>query len=316
MPDLNLIAINLTRRCNLACEHCYLDATTLKEGDSDELSCGEVKALLDEVHALNSSAMVVLTGGEPLLRPDLEEIICHGSELGLFIVLGTNGLQLTEKRVAALKNAGLMGAGISLDSTEAETHDEFRGLNGAWDKTMKGIRHCQQLDLSFQIHFTVTQRNRHEIDDIIALSESLGARVINIFFLICTGRGETESDLTPAQYESALKDIIQAQENYPDMIVRPRCAPHFKRVALQLNPEAEINRISGQESDGCLAGLHYCRIASDGRVTACPYIETTAGDTRVDSLQQIWEQAPQFDALRTPQLEGKCGACEYRLLCG
>lgn len=316
MNELNLVAINLTRRCNLNCEHCYLDATTLQEESENELSTDEAKSILDEVFALNPEAMVVLTGGEPLLRNDLEEIIHHGSQLGLFIVVGTNGVQLTAKRVQSLKNMGLMGVGVSLDSTDAVKHDVFRGKQGCWDKTVKGLRNCVKEGLSFQVHFTVSNWNIGEIDDMIALSEKLGARVVNIFFLICTGRGETVSDLSPQQYESALKDIIQAQSRYTDMIIRPRCAPHFKRVAMQLNPDASINRIGGREGDGCLAGIHYCRITPEGEVTACPYIDTSVGSIRSQSLTSIWNEADQFKLLRNPELEGKCSVCEYRVLCG
>jgi AdoMet-dependent heme synthase len=316
MSDLNLVAINLTRRCNLSCEHCYLDATTLKNGASNELTTNEAKSILDEVFALNPEAMVVLTGGEPLLRNDLEEIIQHGAQLGLFLVAGTNGVQLTHKRVQSLKQAGLMGVGVSLDSTDATKHDNFRGKKGSWEKTVKGLDYCREEGLSFQVHFTVMQWNMGEIDAMIALAEKLGAMVVNIFFLICTGRGETASDLSPSQYESALKGIIQAQATYPDMIIRPRCAPHFKRVAMQLNPDASINRISGREGDGCLAGIHYCRITPEGDVTACPYIETTVGNIRSQTLNNIWSDSSQFTLLRNPQLEGKCGECEYRTLCG
>ena len=314
--ELNLVAVNVTTRCNLACEHCYLDATTLKDGTENELSTTEVKSALDDVQALNPDAMVVLTGGEPLLRNDLEEIVQHGSQLGLFLVLGTNGVQLTQKRISMLKAAGLMGVGVSLDSIDAQKHDDFRGRHGCWQKTIDGLGMCREKDLSFQIHFTVNQRNYGEIDDIIALSEELGARVVNIFFLICTGRGETVSDITPQQYELALRDIIKAQESYPEMIIRPRCAPHFKRVALQMNPESEINRISGREGDGCLAGIHYCRITPQGEVTACPYIEMSVGSIREQGLGEIWKDAGQFQQLRNPELEGKCGVCEYRAICG
>jgi radical SAM protein with 4Fe4S-binding SPASM domain len=314
--ELNLVAINLTRRCNLNCEHCYLDATTLKEESENELSTAEAKSILDEVFALNPEAMVVLTGGEPLLRNDLEEIVQHGSQLGLFIVAGTNGIQLTSKRVQSLKNMGLMGVGVSLDSTDPVKHDNFRGKKGCWEKTIKGLKNCAEEGLSFQVHFTVTQWNIGEIDDMIALSENLGARVVNIFFLICTGRGETVSELSPLQYESALEDIVRAQSRYADMIIRPRCAPHFKRVAMHQNPDADINRISGREGDGCLAGIHYCRITPEGEVTACPYIDTPVGSIRSQSLAKIWNESAQFNLLRNPELEGKCGVCEYRSLCG
>jgi radical SAM protein with 4Fe4S-binding SPASM domain len=316
MNDLNLLAINLTKRCNLACSHCYLDAKTLEHGASDELSCDEVCALLDSVAERNTEAMVVLTGGEPLLRPDLEAMVRHGSGLGLAMVAGTNGIMLSERRVLALKEAGLLGAGISVDSLEPDRHDSFRGKPGSWQKTMSGIEACRRHGLSFQIHFTVTQHNAHELSEVIAFCADKGARVLNVFFLICTGRGESLVDIGPQQYEVVIREIIEAQAQNPDLIIRPRCAPHYKRIAHQLNPDAAITSISGQEGDGCIAATHYCRVTPTGGVTACPYIDTSVGSIREQSLPEIWDRAPQFQALRNPQLAGKCGDCEYRKLCG
>jgi len=316
MNDLYLLAINLTRRCNLACNHCYLDANTLKHGSSDELSCSEICAVLDNVAEHNPETMVVLTGGEPLLRSDLENMIQHGSDLGLAMVVGTNGIMLTEKRVLALKKAGLLGVGISVDSLEPVRHDNFRGQQGCWQKAMSGIEACRLHELSFQIHFTVTEHNAHELAGMIEFCKVKGARVLNIFFLICTGRGESLVDISPQRYEEVIREIIAAQSQNPDLIIRPRCAPHYKRIAHQLNPDAAINRISGRQGDGCIAATHYCRVAPTGEVTACPYIDTSVGSIRQQSLQEIWEQAPQFQLLRHPQLAGKCGACEYRVLCG
>ncbi|MGC2167168.1 MAG: radical SAM protein, partial [Gallionella sp.] len=161
--DLFLLAVNLTRRCNLACAHCYMDAKTLKDGGDDELTTDEVRVLLDDVAQRSNETMVVLTGGEPLLRGDLEELLAHGTRLGLSMVVGTNGLALTDKRVQSLKNAGAMGAGISIDSLDPEKHDAFRGLPGAWEKTLNGIEACKRHDLSFQIHFSVTESNADEV---------------------------------------------------------------------------------------------------------------------------------------------------------
>lgn len=316
MNDLYLLAINLTQRCNLACSHCYLDAKTLQHGASDELSCDEVCALLDSVADRSSETMVVLTGGEPLLRPDLEIMVQHGSGLGLAMVVGTNGIMLTERRVLALREAGLLGAGISVDSLDPSRHDDFRGKPGCWQKTMLGIDACRRHGLSFQIHFTVTERNAHEVFDIIAFCKAKGARVLNVFFLVCTGRGESFLDISPQRYEEVIREIIEAQSQNPDLIIRPRCAPYYKRIAHQLNPDAPINRISGQEGDGCIAATHYCRVTPTGEVTACPYIDTSVGSIRQQSLVEIWDQAPQFQLLRHPQLGGKCGDCEYRKLCG
>lgn len=314
--DLRLLAINLTRRCNLACQHCYLDAKTLDEGSEYELTTQEVCDLLDTIATRSQETMVVLTGGEPLLRTDIETIVQCGISNKLFVVVGTNGTLLTDRRVRSLKAAGLMGVGISLDSIKPGQHDEFRGRQGSWQKTFKGLAACRYHDLSFQIHFTVTANTIDQVAEVIEFSHQQGARIVNIFFLICTGRGETLTDISAAQYESVLKDIIKAQANYPDLIIRPRCAPHFKRIAMQMNPQPLVNRISGREGDGCLAGIHYCRITSQGGVTACPFIDAEVGNIRDRSFFEIWDGASQFLELREPNLKGKCGLCEYRFLCG
>ncbi|MCU7835888.1 MAG: radical SAM protein [gamma proteobacterium symbiont of Taylorina sp.] len=314
--ELFLLAINVTKRCNLACEHCYLDADTLKNGQSDELSLVEVNLLLDEVASRSTQTMVVLTGGEPLARSNLEAMIQHGADLGLSMVVGTNGTLLTSRRVASLKSAGALGLGISVDSLHPTQHDQFRGLNGSWKKTFQGIQHCREQDLSFQIHFTVTSNNYSELNAIICFAYENGARVLNLFFLICTGRAESTSDITPEQYEQVLTQTIQAQTDYPDMIIRPRCAPHYKRIAHQLNPDSPITRVSGFDGDGCIAGTHYCRVAPNGDVTACPYIDTASGNIRQQSFLSIWDNANEFQSLRKPLLKGACGECEYKKLCG
>jgi len=314
--QLQIIAINLTRRCNLACAHCYLDAETLTKPSDQELSTDEVKNLLDEIAANQVQAMVVLTGGEPLVRRDLEAISEHGARLGLMMVIGSNAALLTERRVVSLKKSGVMGIGISVDSLDAKTHDEFRGKPGSWQKTMTGIEHCRKHGLDFQIHFSITNNNYQEIEDIVAFAQLSGARVVNFFFIICTGRAESVSDISPVNYDASIKKIIQCQQKYDDLIVRPRCAPQFKRVAWQMDPDSKLNRISGRDGDGCIAGSHYCRITPEGDVTACPYIEQSVGNIRDQSFQTIWQTAPDFLALRNPELTGKCGRCEFQKLCG
>jgi len=313
---LFLLAINITKRCNLSCQHCYLDADTLKNGQSDELSPAEVKHLLDEVASRGTQTMVVLTGGEPLARTDLEDMIRHGADLGLAMVIGTNGTLLTHRRVASLKAAGALGLGISVDSLYASQHDDFRGLDGCWEKTYQGIQHCREQDLSFQIHSTITSNNYTQLNDLIQFAYDNDAKVFNLFFLICTGRAESSSDISAEQYEQVLSQTIQAQSNYPDMIIRPRCAPHYKRIAHQLNPDSPITRVSGFDGDGCIAGTHYCRVAPNGDVTACPYIDTPSGNIRQHSFLSIWDNADDFKLLRKPVLKGACGECEYQKLCG
>lgn len=314
--DLSLLAINLTRRCNLACAHCYLDAQTLRQGDGDELSTAEVQALLDDVATLGHGTMVVLTGGEPLLRKDLEPLIRHGSALGLPMVVGTNAVLLSERRVRSLKSAGVLGLGISLDSLDPACHDRFRGQPGAWAKTMAGIERCRRNNVDFQLHFSVTDANAHELPAMVEFAQSCGARSLNVFFLVCVGRARSVMALAPQRYEELLADLIRLQAGYPGLIVRPRCAPHYKRIAHQLQPQAAINRISGREGDGCIAGIHYARVNHRGGVTACPYIEQEVGNIRASTLSTLWANAADFTRLRSPALTGKCGACEYRMLCG
>jgi len=316
MNDLYLLAINLTQRCNLACAHCYMDAQTLQHGAPGELTTGEVKTLLDQIAGRSSETMVVLTGGEPLLRNDLETLIAHGVALGLSMVVGSNGVMLTERRVQALKTAGTMGVGISVDSIEPARHDAFRGKPGSWEKTLAGIDNCRKHDLPFQVHFSVTEANASEIPAMIAFTRASGAKVLNVFFLVCTGRGESMTDITPATYERVLQQLVEAQEQSADLIIRARCAPHFKRIAYQRDPASTLTRVEGYEGGGCLAGIHYCRITPEGRVTACPYIPYEEGSIRATPFWDIWERSPVFQQLREPQLQGKCGECEYRRLCG
>ncbi len=314
--DLYLLAINLTKRCNLACAHCYMDAETLKYGGENELATDEVCDLLDDIAGRSTETMIVLTGGEPMMRGDLEELVAHGVKRGLSMVVGTNGVALTDKRVQSLKAAGAMGAGISVDSLDPEKHDAFRGLPGAWEKTLNGIEACKRHDLSFQIHFSVTESNAGEIPAMIDFARASGARVLNVFFLVCTGRGESMSDISPITYERVLNQLVAAQEQSQDLLIRARCAPHYKRIAYQRNPASTLTRAAGYEGGGCLAGIHYCRITPEGGVTACPYIPEEEGSIRDTKFWNIWDQSPAFQSLRNPSLQGKCGNCEFQKLCG
>jgi radical SAM protein with 4Fe4S-binding SPASM domain len=316
MNELNLLAINLTRRCNLACAHCYLDADTLRGGSPQELDTDEVQDLLDQVASRGAGTMVVLTGGEPLARRDLEAIVAHGAARDLAMVVGTNGTMLTRRRVRSLRDAGALGVGISVDSLDADYHDRFRGMPGAWEKTMAGIENCRRGGLDFQVHFSIADGNAHELPAMIAFCRAAGARVLNVFFLVCTGRGEAMTDISPQHYEEVLKELVEVQERYTDLIIRARCAPHYKRVAFTRNPHSALNRISGRDGDGCIAGIHYCRITPQGGVTACPYIEDEQGNIRERAFFDIWDNAGDFERLRANALGGKCGRCEYRQICG
>ncbi len=311
-----LIALNLTERCNLACAHCYLDAKVLKEGAVDELGTDELKRVLSEIAEVGPEAMVVLTGGEPMLRRDLPELARHASDAGLMVVVGTNGMLLREDRIRALQEAGVAGVGISVDSLTPKTHDDFRGKRGAWAKTMQGIDACKAAEMPFQIHFSATDETADEIDDMVAFARDAGAMVLNVFFMVCTGRGEKYSGISPEKYDRVLRRVAKAAKEEPRLMVRAKCAPHFKRIAMEMDPEWPITAAHGYDAGGCIAGTHYARVAPNGDVTPCPFMENVAGSVKTSSFKTIWEEAPVLNALRAPKLEGRCGACEFQQLCG
>jgi len=311
-----LVALNLTRRCNLRCVHCYLDAGVRRDGDDAELTTDEVCGLLDEIAGLSDETMVVFTGGEPLLRKDLNSLVSHAAALGLMAVIGTNGTLLDDARALELKNSGAQGVGLSIDSLDPAFHDGFRALPGAWEKTMAAVDACRRHKLRFQIHFSVTDSNAHELDDMIAFAKASGAFVLNVFFLVCTGRGEKVTDISQETYETVLRRVTRAAHDEEGLIVRAKCAPHFKRMALELDPSWPVTAAHGYEAGGCLAGTRYCRVTPEGDVTACPYMETPVGNIRSENFITLWRDAPQFRELREPVLEGRCGDCEYGKLCG
>ena len=311
-----LVALNLTRRCNLACAHCYLDAGTRKDGERGELTTDEVKAIIDDIANLSEETMVVLTGGEPMVRRDLENLVAHAAGRGLMPVIGTNGTLLTAERAAGLKEAGLQGMGISLDSLDPEHHDEFRGQKGSWAKAMGAIDQCRKSKIRFQIHFSVTDDNAHELDNMIAFAKEAKAFVLNVFFLVCTGRGEKVTNISSETYDDVLRRVTQSARDEQGLIVRAKCAPHFKRMALELDPTWPVTAAHGYEAGGCLAGTRYARVTPEGDVTPCPYMEQSVGNVRDHNFSDLWQHAEIFQDLREPKLEGRCGACEYTKLCG
>ena len=315
-PAPYLVALNLTQRCNLSCAHCYLDARVMREGATDELSTEELKRTLDQIAQVGPEAMVVLTGGEPLLRPDIEDLASHAARLGLMVVVGSNGILLNADRLARLQDAGVAGIGLSIDSLDPAFHDAFRGRSGAWVKTMAAMDACRAAGMPFQIHFSATEENAHEVDDMVAFARDAGALALNVFFMVCTGRGEKYSGISAEKYEQVLTRVTRAARAEKNLMVRAKCAPHFKRIALALDPEWPITAAHGYDAGSCIAGTHYARITPNGGVTACPYIEEEVGNLRQHSFSDLWRDAPQFAALRAPKLEGRCGACEFQKLCG
>lgn len=295
-----------TNECNLKCVHCYQNADKEQE---HELSTEEARTMIDGI-ARAGFKIMIFSGGEPLLRPDIFELVAHASSRGLRPVFGTNGTLITEDIARRLKACGAMAMGISVDSLDAAKHDEFRGLEHAYDLTMAGIEACKAAGLPFQLHTTVVDWNKNEVCAITDFAEEIGAIAHYIFFLIPVGRGEfiKETSLEVKENEELLRQIMQKQAEV-SIDVKPTCAPQFTRVAKQLGVATRFER-------GCLAGLTYCVVGSEGIVRPCAYMLEDAGDVRTTPFDEIWATSPVFEKLRTQEYSGACGTCDYKDGCG
>jgi radical SAM protein with 4Fe4S-binding SPASM domain len=314
MSALRLISWNLTRRCNLACDHCYLDAVQRDQAADGELSGDEAQRVMRDIAVAAPGAMVVLTGGEPLLRPDLENLVRAAADHGLLPVIGSNGILLDDERAEALKAAGAAGVGVSVDSAGPDFHDRLRGRKGAWIGALRGIAAARAAGLPVLLQATLFEDNRREIVRLADLAVDLEATALNFFFLVCTGRGARQTDLSPAAYEEALHEIMALEMSYPELLVRVRCAPYARRLrGLHVG---EGQGAFADWSSACLAGRSYLRIAPDGTVTPCPYIPAGLGNIRKRSLGTIFDNAPELRRLRDETPGGKCGRCDFRLSCG
>jgi len=303
-----IISWNTTFRCNLKCSHCYMDAN--KENPQKELTTEQGKKLIDQIVAV-SKPILVLSGGEPLLRDDIFELAKYGTEKGLKVTMGTNGTLITDDVAKQLFDSGVKTVAVSVDSDSSKFHDQFRGIKGAWQKTMEGIIACLHNGLDVQFNITVTQQNYQNLENIFSLAESYGVKNTHLFFLVSTGRGKNVKDVTPEIYEGVLNYVFQWNSEH-DLKVKPTCAPQFMRLATQL----KIKNL--RYSRGCIAGLRYCRITPEGSVTPCPYLPISVGNVKDDPFDNIWFDSEMLRELRNYKnnLQGKCGKCEYQAICG
>ena len=298
---------NVTRECNMKCSHCYINATDKKL--DNELTTKEAKVLMDQIYQV-SRPLLILSGGEPLLRPDIFELIEYGSAKGLKMGLGSNGSLIDDAVAAKLKAAGIATVSISLDSNIAAQHDEFRGVSGAWEKAVNACKALRNNNVLVQVNTTLTQQNYNQIDDIMSLAEGIGVENFHLFFLVPTGRGTKLTDISPQKYEDMITNTF-AKVSKHRLNVRPSCAPQFMRIAKGMGLDMR------QWIRGCIAGMYYCRIYPNGDVTPCPYLPIKLGNVREKSFSEIWFNSNIFQTLRNPSsLKGKCGACEYKTLCG
>ena len=340
-----VISWNLTYRCNLACEHCYLDAGptplvgTDNFADRSELNTEECFNVIEEIAAFAPECLTILTGGEPLLRRDILQIVQRAAEHGLWVVVGTNGVRITENVAHKLAEAGARGLSLSLDALDPDRHDLFRKVRGAWRNTVEGAEILNRAGLPFIVQTTAGSHNLGELDAIADFAhERLGAKVWNLYFLVPTGRGQFVSDMTPAQYDGVLAALYGIQRRYQGrMLVNAKCAPHYIKTVLEHTgsdggqtgvrpgsdpdvtgmPASSAIRTYSGGAGGCPAGTHYMGIRPNGDVTPCPYLPVFAGTLRKSTLADLWTSSELFSGIRQrASLGGRCGECEMNAQCG
>src|SRR5262245_53607662 len=321
-----VVSWNLTYRCNLACEHCYLDAGGAPQVDADsfadrsELDTEACFRVIEELAAFAPECLTILTGGEPLLRRDILDIVGRASQRGLWVVVGTNGVRVSENVAKRLADAGGRGLSLSLDALDPDRHDRFRKVRGAWQNTVTGAEILHRTGLPFIVQTTVGSHNLDELEAIADFAfERLAAKVWNLYFLVPTGRGQFVSDISPAEYDAVLVSLARIQRKYERrMLVNAKCAPHFVKTALaQPDGDGPAIRTWSGGAGGCPAGTHYMGIRPNGDVTPCPYLPVFAGTLRRSSLAELWTTSELFTSIRQrASLGGRCGACELNGHCG
>ena len=323
----HIVAWESTVACNLACVHCRATAQTTPA--PDELTTKEVYSLIDQL-AEFGQPIFVISGGEPLMRPDVFEIAAYGSQRGLRVAVSPNGTLLTAEAIRNLKKAGVKRISVSIDGSTAERHDAIRRVPGAFDEAIAGLAACRQAGLAFQLNTTVMRQTKDDLPAVGDLAVRIGAEAWHVFMLVPTGRATIDDEVSPQQYEEILHEIYKMTTESP-IPIRVTCGPHFMRVVAQNRRRdgQQPNLVrSGRSSSGhpggldrttrgCLAGDGYCFISYRGDVTPCGYLPLVAGNIRERPFREIYLDSPLFRALRDlGHYQGKCGACEFLRLCG
>ncbi len=317
------IAWEITRRCNLRCIHCRSASETVVKEHPD-FSTEEAFRILEDI-ASYAKPVVVLSGGEPLLRTDVFDIAQKGTELGLRMCLATNGTLIDDDRCRRIKESGIKIVSLSLDGSTAEIHDDFRKQEGAFEGTIRAAELFRKHGIEFIINSSFTKRNQKEIPKVYRLAKELGATAWYMFMIVPTGRGEEIMSelISKEDYEKILEWHYHMEKDEKDILVRPTCAPHYYRIVRQKAKEEGIRferrslKFSTGGAKGCIAGQLICLIDVDGNLLPCSYFPKSAGNIFRQSFKEIWENSELFKELRDFKgYKGRCGACEYIHVCG
>lgn len=306
-----MVAWEVTRSCNLSCRHCR--ASSKLGPYPNELTTQECFKVIDDIVSF-SNPIIILTGGEPLLRKDIFEIAEYGNKKGLRMVMAPNGTLLTDENIQKIIASGIRRISISLDGPDAASHDNLRQVPGAFEQACEGIRRAKKAGLEFQINTTVTNKNIQFLPKIMSMAKGLGAKAHHIFLLVPTGRAKemVNEELSTAEYEETLAFLALEKKNSP-IEIKVTCAPHFNRILLQGHFE-DAPSLTGR---GCMAGVSFCFISHVGDLQPCGYLEMKCGNVRELGFKKAWLESEVFNNIRDwTKYEGKCGVCEFRAFCG
>lgn len=317
------IAWEITRMCNLNCVHCRSSSGMEVERHPD-FSVEEAFRVINDISSYGKP-VIVLSGGEPLLRKDVFDIAKHGTDKGLRMCLATNGLLVTDKVCEKIKESGIKIVSLSLDGASKDIHDNFRKQEGAFFGTINAAGLFKKHGIEFIINSSFTKRNREEIPKIYSLAKKLGATAWYMFMIVPTGRGEEIMSelISKEDYENILQWHYGMESGEKEMLVRPTCAPHYYRIVLQKSKEGDKKferrtlKFSTGGAKGCIAGQVISFIDVNGNVLPCSYFPMSAGNIKERSFKEIWEDSELFKNLRDfKKYKGSCGSCEYIGVCG
>ena len=317
-----------TQACDLACLHCRACAQPLRS--PLELSTDEGKDLIDQV-AQMAAPLFVLTGGDPLKRPDIYDLVSYGTHRGVRMSMTPSATPLlTHAAIARLHQCGLARLAISLDGSTAEIHDAFRGVPGSYDLTLGAVRRAGEIGLPIQINTTITRRNLGDFDDMVTLLKNFKMALWSVFFLVPTGRGQLQDLVSAEEFEEVFAKLAEVSQDV-QFDIKTTEAQHYRRyLAQQRAAKRRRNATApaipggkrpddgiGRAPRGLNDGKGFVFISHLGEVFPSGFLPLPAGNIRRQPLAEIYRRAPLFRQLRdTSNLKGKCGICEFREICG
>ncbi len=315
-----LVIWEVTQACDLACVHCRASALPLRS--PRELSTEEGRLLLAEIRRFGEP-LVVFAGGDPLKRPDLFELLRHSVGLGLRTTITPSVTPLlTEEAILGFRDCGVARMAVSLDGPDAGTHDRFRRVHGSFDRTLFALDCARRLGLSTQVNTTVTRQTLPRLAETAARVAAAGARLWSVFFLVVTGRALAEQDLTAQEYEEVFAFLYDLSKTAP-FDIKTTEAQHYRRYVAQRRKAEGARQAFSEPSDaiqrqaGINDGKGFVFVSHTGEIFPSGFLPLAAGNVRRESLVEVYRNAPLFRELRdSGRLRGKCGACQYRNLCG